>query len=79
MTVDMSPKAVTARLQRLSQLRNLCLSLAAAGRRAGLAAADGKSPAGPERDDGSRAPRDRRVTDETGGGSAPHFDPTAIP
>ncbi len=71
MTVDMSPKAVTARLQRLSQLRNLCLSLAAAGRRAGLAAADGKSPAGPERDDdGSRAPRDRRVTDETCGGSA---------
>ena len=70
MTVDMSPKAVTARLQRLSQLRNLCLSLAAAGQRAGLAGADGKSPAGPGRDDGSRAPRDRQVTDETDGGSA---------
>ena len=33
----MSPQAVTVRLQRLSQLRALCLSLAAAGRRAGLA------------------------------------------
>lgn len=37
MQVDMSPQAVTVRLQRLSQLRVLCLSLAAAGRRAGLA------------------------------------------
>ena len=37
MTVDMSPKAVTVRLQRVSQLRALCLSLAAAGRRAKLA------------------------------------------
>ena len=35
--VDMSAQAVTVRLQRLSQLRALCLSLAAAGRRAGLA------------------------------------------
>ena len=33
----MSARAVTVRLQRLSQLRALCLSLAAAGRRAGLA------------------------------------------
>ena len=33
----MSAQAVTVRLQRLSQLRALCLSLAAAGRRAGLA------------------------------------------
>ena len=33
---DMSPKAVTARLKRVSQLRALCLSLAEAGRRAGL-------------------------------------------
>jgi len=33
----MSAHAVTVRLQRLSQLRALCLSLAAAGRRAGLA------------------------------------------
>ncbi len=33
---DMSPKAVTARLKRMSQLRALCLSLAEAGRRAGL-------------------------------------------
>ncbi len=32
----MSAHAVTVRLQRLSQLRALCLSLAAAGRRAGL-------------------------------------------
>ena len=37
MKVDMSAQAVTVRLQRLSQLRALCLSLAAAGRRAGLA------------------------------------------
>ena len=33
----MSAQAVTVRLQRVSQLRALCLSLAAAGRRAGLA------------------------------------------
>ncbi len=33
---DMSAKAVTARLKRMSQLRALCLSLAEAGRRAGL-------------------------------------------
>ena len=33
---DMSPEAVTARLKRVSQLRALCLSLAEAGRRAGL-------------------------------------------
>ena len=33
----MSAQAVTVRLQRMSQLRALCLSLAAAGRRAGLA------------------------------------------
>ena len=33
----MSAHAVTVRLQRLSQLRVLCLSLAAAGRRVGLA------------------------------------------
>ena len=53
MRVDMSPKAVTVRLQRLSQLRALCLSLGAAGRRAGLgvAAAAGASSAGPERND----------------------------
>ena len=37
MKVDMSARAVTVRLQRVSQLRALCLSLAAAGRRAGLA------------------------------------------
>lgn len=30
MTVDMSAKAVTARLKRVSQLRRLCLSLAQA-------------------------------------------------
>jgi hypothetical protein len=36
MEPDMSSKAVTARLQRMSQLRALCLSLAEAGRRAGL-------------------------------------------
>lgn len=30
MKVDMSPQAVTARLKRVSQLRRLCLSLAAA-------------------------------------------------
>lgn len=60
----MSPKAVTVRLQRLSQLRALCLSLGAAGRRAGLgvAAAAGESSsagpacAGPERDDRAAAP-----------------------
>ena len=33
---DLSSKAVTARLKRVSQLRALCLSLAEAGRRAGL-------------------------------------------
>ena len=33
---DLSPKAITVRLQRMSQLRALCLSLAEAGRRAGL-------------------------------------------
>lgn len=57
MTVDMSPKAVTVRLQRLSQLRALCLSLGAAGRRAGLrvAVAAGESPGQPERDDGATA------------------------
>ena len=32
----LSSKAVTARLKRVSQLRALCLSLADAGRRAGL-------------------------------------------
>ena len=48
----MSPQAVTVRLQRLSQLRALCLSLAAAGRRAGLA----PHPAGstPEPDAGQQ-------------------------
>ena len=56
----MSPKAVTVRLQRLSQLRALCLSLGAAGRRAGLGVAAvagaGESPAaGPERDDRAAA------------------------
>ena len=53
----MSPKAVTVRLQRLSQLRALCLSLGAAGRRAGLgvAAAVGESPAVPDRDDRATA------------------------
>jgi len=29
--VDMSPQAVTLRIRRLAQLRNLCLSLAKAG------------------------------------------------
>lgn len=62
----MSPKAVTVRLQRLSQLRALCLSLGAAGRRAGLGVAAGASAgesssagpacAGPERDDRAAAP-----------------------
>ena len=33
---DLSSRAVTARLKRVSQLRALCLSLAEAGRRAGL-------------------------------------------
>ncbi|MDE0221450.1 MAG: hypothetical protein OXJ90_19430 [Spirochaetaceae bacterium] len=33
---DLSSSAVTARLKRMSQLRALCLSLAEAGRRAGL-------------------------------------------
>ena len=33
---DLSSNAVTARLKRVSQLRALCLSLAEAGRRAGL-------------------------------------------
>ncbi len=33
---DLSSKAVTARLKRVSQLRALCLSLAEVGRRAGL-------------------------------------------
>ena len=46
--VDMSAHAVTVRLQRLSQLRALCLSLAAAGRRAGLAPHPAGSP--PESD-----------------------------
>ena len=59
MTVDMSPKAVTVRLRRLSQLRDLCLSLGAAGRRAGLAAAEGELPAAPERDDQAATPRRR--------------------
>lgn len=45
----MSPQAVTVRLQRVSQLRVLCLSLGAAGRRAGLAAAAGELSAGPDR------------------------------
>ena len=46
----MSAQAVTVRLQRVSQLRARCLSLAAAGRRAGLA----PHPAGstPEPDTG---------------------------
>lgn len=60
----MSPKAVTVRLQRLSQLRALCLSLGAAGRRAGLGVAAGAGEsssagpacAGPERDDRAAAP-----------------------
>ena len=48
----MSAQAVTVRLQRVSQLRALCLSLAAAGRRAGLA----PHPAGskPEPDAGQQ-------------------------
>ena len=61
--VDLSPKAVTARLKRMSQLRTLCLSLAAAGRRAGLhdrPAAHLDRPAGPARlrgrDDSSGEP-----------------------
>ena len=44
----MSPQAVTVRLQRLSQLRVLCLSLAAAGRRAGLAPHPSASTPEPE-------------------------------
>ena len=32
MSVDMSPRAITTRLIRMSQLRALCLSLAVAGR-----------------------------------------------
>ena len=61
MKVDMSAHAVTVRLQRLSQLRALCLSLAAAGRRAGLA----RDPAGPT------APPDagQRAADTTRTGS----------
>ena len=49
----MSAHAVTVRLQRLSQLRALCLSLAAAGRRAGMA----RHPAGstPQPDAGQQA------------------------
>lgn len=31
MSVDMSPRAVTARLRRVSELRDLCLALAKAG------------------------------------------------
>ena len=49
----MSAHAVTARLQRLSQLRALCLSLAAAGRRAGLARDPADSP--PQPDAGQQA------------------------
>ena len=52
MKVDVSAQAVTVRLQRVSQLRARCLSLAAAGRRAGLA----PHPAGskPEPDAGQQ-------------------------
>ena len=48
----MSAQAVTVRLQRLSQLRALCLLLAAAGQRAGLT----PHPAGskPEPDTGQQ-------------------------
>ena len=53
MKVDMSAHAVTVRLQRLSQLRALCLSLAAAGRRAGLARDPAGSP--PQPDAGQQA------------------------
>lgn len=34
--VDMSPNAITMRLEKLSQLRELCLSLKQAGQKAGL-------------------------------------------
>lgn len=71
MTVDMSPKAVTVRLQRLSQLRNLCLSLAAAGRRAGLAAPEAEPPAAPQRDDLTAVPPDQRIIEKTGRSGGP--------
>lgn len=34
--LDMSPKAIEARLRRVSELRTLCLALARAGDKAGL-------------------------------------------
>jgi hypothetical protein len=34
--IDMSPKAITMRLEKLSQLRELCLELKKAGIKAGL-------------------------------------------
>jgi hypothetical protein len=45
MSVDMSPRAVTTRLRRVSQLRRLCLSLGRAGARAARAAAHEAAPA----------------------------------
>ena len=36
MTVDMSPEAVARRLEQVSRLRTLCLSLGTAGHNAGL-------------------------------------------
>lgn len=38
MKVDMSSEAITRRLQRLSELRDLCMSLKLAGKQAGLQA-----------------------------------------
>jgi hypothetical protein len=36
MEVDMSSEAITQRLKRLSELRDLCMSLKLAGKKAGL-------------------------------------------
>ena len=63
--VDMSAQAVTVRLQRVSQLRALCLSLAAAGRRAGLA----PHPAGQQATIGARGRGNGG--DEQASGAAP--------
>ncbi len=65
MKPDMSPEAITARLQRVEELRRLCLSLGEAGKKAGLhgggagkPAREGKSPDGPpeEKKDARRHP-----------------------
>ena len=71
MKVDMSAHAVTVRLQRLSQLRALCLSLAAAGRRAG---AGMRHPAGstPQPDAGQHAADTTRTGSTWSQGSLQH-------